>query len=1613
MSSPPDASGTGDHLSPPRRALPSVPGAYQPTRKAPPSPLAISSSSLSRKTKSPKPPPSSSSTPNTRISLESSKSDLTSRSDLTSLHCSEFPVPPSALPPIPASPLTAKSLHFSTTPTTPRSQSPHSGFLPLQDPPRAGGLSLLGSPKSLKSLFSGSRSPAPQSQFAAQQDHLPDVPGRSEPQGSTSLEDLKHGYEQSKVSVPARYSQYAVYKDSNQGAGASRPVTPMTATPTHYGSLSSSGRSSPLQPPLPAYVTDEMPSRPPSSSRNGSSFATQQEETKYTRSQSPTAQSPRTFAAQPPRSPLPALPTKRDSARDSASYSHIARQAGVTDMGMDISEEQLLSTDFITEMLRHPVTSSPRSARLLQLPDSPQSALSDDYGLGRHIRGSEMCLVPDSNLALASPSGSRSLEPVSAGIPGTDYQPSDFRVRSGLASSVFPKGGDKVYVDETSSLPVSPLPVSPNSQSLAAPAYVLRGHASPHPLVPSTPMSAESFADGASPQASHGFAQAQAIHFPVWRRAPTSPSIASRLPIGPSSATATAATRGPNALLPRLGPPRVRQHHYPRQGFIKSVTQMDQTPATPAVQDAPVSSGSSSSPMDSNKQDRESTGVKSELPMHAESSALSPRKSHVLSALSHTSSTRTQRDSLTSSPTLGSRSVSAERAALSIQRSSFSQAHSRESYESNFLSSDSLFDEDESNLDGEVQTASRVMDTAAPLIIRAGDVSRPTVVGMATAVVVRSKSTDRRAAQEAAQNPQHLNAGASISGFQPELSTPPSPRHPPSIDSPPSHRTDIPESAKSFNVSEDVHHEKLRTYLPHEEVAGYGSAFWDATQNAAPAGEHSTGTPKFRPSKPGSVKSVISFITTRSKASTVASKVTKASHRSNHSTGSSRWAWLKRKPLPPLPPPSPPSPPSPSAGEIQFSFQKNNTGGSSPILQLGQYQKSKVALTGAQQGEPQGWRDITQEKWAPGLTDGESDTPALSYMNSFAKVDMFGADSLKVAKRKASRSQGASKRNKASDYGTRVLSRVPEAEFAHSITRHFRPLLRTKARKWLFFSLIGIVILAVILGAALGSLGHKHNSGSGSSPCSGNQTGVKCNLDATCTCPSSISGTCAAPLAQALNSLVAPTSQLFAANITSAGLALVLYASQGTPITPNCVTQANFVDVGSVLDASRSPNRTQWAQAALLWTLFQTGDGDATRSLQSAVTSLPFGSLHNTDGIESDPTGKFTVSSSGYTYNFANQTVSAPSLTFDVDASPSSLQVSRLNSAAEGSLDRMYSFASASSTQQQAALSTYWRSVLSLSLSDLPTFLTAFKSSPVLLPFDATASPGGQAISSLLTDAINRTLSFPPAIGCYPGLSPSQLQRINAVETQAFGLAALNSTSSTFDSSCFSNHPVYGVLDVLRTRLPFSDSRSGVAQQASVLTSDAASRVVLHVGELLSALPAPNTTDLTAFGVNPRGFGTLSHLNHIALGWLRSFPTTALAAEAARFVLSSPTSPPTKPGILNATSLPIVEVAIFGDVFLPDLSSFVSSFSTPSGSLFFGSSEAQAYRRWALQQSTSATIVWSPSTFSSQTVREGSSSNAFFEQIWSNATSLTAGPTNTTTVQKVVNDLASEGLFSS
>ena len=107
---------------------------------------------------------------------------------------------------------------------------------------------------------------------------------------------------------------------------------------------------------------------------------------------------------------------------------------------------------------------------------------------------------------------------------------------------------------------------------------------------------------------------------------------------------------------------------------------------------------------------------------------------------------------------------------------------------------------------------------------------------------------------------------------------------------------------------------------------------------------------------------------------------------------------------------------------------------------------------------------------------------------------------------------------------------------------------------------------------------------------------------------------------------------------------------------------------------------------------------------------------------------------------------------------------------------------------------------------DLNTFIQVVKSSAFILPFDTTSSRGGTSLTELMTNTT--TTPFPPPLACYPDLSSSQLTKLNSLETGVFGLPSVSSPSS-FDTSCFPDRPVYGVVDLLRLRLPFPDDRQG------------------------------------------------------------------------------------------------------------------------------------------------------------------------------------------------------------
>lgn len=89
----------------------------------------------------------------------------------------------------------------------------------------------------------------------------------------------------------------------------------------------------------------------------------------------------------------------------------------------------------------------------------------------------------------------------------------------------------------------------------------------------------------------------------------------------------------------------------------------------------------------------------------------------------------------------------------------------------------------------------------------------------------------------------------------------------------------------------------------------------------------------------------------------------------------------------------------------------------------------------------------------------------------------------------------------------------------------------------------------------------------------------------------------------------------------------------------------------------------------------QSEDLSAASTLQNFVRGADWSSLGVSDGAVPDPSNKFSVQVSGYNFDFAAQTVTAPPATFRAQGQPSQAQLNEVNSVAEAALDRMYTFA--------------------------------------------------------------------------------------------------------------------------------------------------------------------------------------------------------------------------------------------------------------------------------------------------------------------------------------------------
>ena len=244
----------------------------------------------------------------------------------------------------------------------------------------------------------------------------------------------------------------------------------------------------------------------------------------------------------------------------------------------------------------------------------------------------------------------------------------------------------------------------------------------------------------------------------------------------------------------------------------------------------------------------------------------------------------------------------------------------------------------------------------------------------------------------------------------------------------------------------------------------------------------------------------------------------------------------------------------------------------------------------------------------------------------------------------------------------------------------------TRRKKRIYFLILVVALTAI--GAGVGVF--KSHEKQRPLACKGAFTGAACNLgnhflslslitltgtlDATCVCTSS---TICNGLARAVVDLLPIVNQNFLTNISLTSAYNSLWIMQGSPTTSNCASQALLADVGNSNDQHLYPNRTQWAQTALLWNAIQTQDMNATEQLQQFVQKIPWTSLGTTDGPISTTNSEqeFSTTVGGFTFNFASQTATQPSASFVTLGQPTNSQLSRVSSQTQTTLDRMYAFA--------------------------------------------------------------------------------------------------------------------------------------------------------------------------------------------------------------------------------------------------------------------------------------------------------------------------------------------------
>jgi hypothetical protein len=134
-------------------------------------------------------------------------------------------------------------------------------------------------------------------------------------------------------------------------------------------------------------------------------------------------------------------------------------------------------------------------------------------------------------------------------------------------------------------------------------------------------------------------------------------------------------------------------------------------------------------------------------------------------------------------------------------------------------------------------------------------------------------------------------------------------------------------------------------------------------------------------------------------------------------------------------------------------------------------------------------------------------------------------------------------------------------------------------------------------------------------------------------------------------------------------------SSGASALSNDCAAQARLIDVSPALDPQRVPNRTEWAEGALLWSFVSSQNTSSVGKLRDFISKARWNSLPGDSPI-SGLSPKFSTIELGYTFDFAAQTISEPSVSFITDGQSSNAQLAEVGSTARATLDRMYTFAS-------------------------------------------------------------------------------------------------------------------------------------------------------------------------------------------------------------------------------------------------------------------------------------------------------------------------------------------------